>query len=263
MTETTTQPVTVLALARPMAFKTMLRGAIGIVGLFVVWEAATRLLNIPAYTLPSVSSILAAIVSQWSSLWPAAQTTFLEALGGFTLGSLCGLLLAIVLSMMPWLKKPMLPLLTALNSVPVVAYAPLILLWFGIGMQSKIIMVALAVGFTVFLHALAGLSRVDPRVIDLMRSFGSSPAAILWRVRLPAALPLTAAGMRVSTVRAMIVAIVTEMLGAYRGLGWTIYQAVLQVDFVQVWAAIFIASAASLLFFGIVNFVEKRYVFWK
>ena len=76
-------------------------------------------------------------------------------------------------------------------------------------------------------------------------------------------MPLTAAGMRVSTVRAMIVAIVTEMLGAYHGLGWTIYQAVLQVDFVQVWSAIFVASAGSLLFFGAVSFVERRYVFWK
>lgn len=263
MKNTTSKPVVLPALAKPMASKTMIRGAAGILGLFMIWELATRIFAIPEYTLPSVSSILAAIVSQWNSLWPAAQTTFLEALGGFVLGSLSGLLLAIILSLTPLLKKPLLPLVTALNSVPIVAYAPLILLWFGIGMQSKIIMVAVAVGFTVFLHALAGLGRVDQRIIDLMRSFGSSPGAILWRIRLPAALPLTAAGMRVSTVRAMIVAIVTEMLGAYRGLGWTIYQAVLQVDFVQVWAAIFIASAGSLIFFGFVNFMEKRYVFWK
>lgn len=248
---------------KPVASRALRRGAVGIIGIFVLWELGTRLLDVPAYTLPSVSSILAAIVAQQATLLPAAQTTFLEALGGFALGSLGGLLLAILLTMMPLLKKPMLPLVTALNSVPVVAYAPLILLWFGIGMQSKIIMVALAVGFTVFLHALAGMSRVDQRVLDLMRSFGASPLAILWRIRLPAALPLTATGMRVSTVRAMIVAIVTEMLGAYRGLGWTIYQAVLQVDFVQVWAAIFVASAGSLLFFGVANLLEKRYVFWK
>ncbi len=263
VTTTVVSSVSGATTRKPLVSRAMLRGAIGILGVFVLWEAATRLFNIPAYTLPSVSSILMAIVAQWGSLWPAAQATFLEALGGFVLGSLGGLLLAIFLTMLPMLKKPLLPLVTALNSVPVVAYAPLILLWFGIGMQSKIIMVALAVGFTVFLHALAGLSRVDQRVIDLMRSFGASPAAILWRIRLPAALPLTTAGMRVSTVRAMIVAIVTEMLGAYLGLGWSIYQAVLQVDFVQVWSAIFIASAGSLLFFGIVNFMEKRYVFWK
>lgn len=239
------------------------RGASGIVGVFVLWELLTRLLDVPAYVLPTVSSILLATVQQYQTLALAAGTTFMEAVVGFCLGTLAGLLLAIVLTMLPRARKPVLPLVTALNSVPVVAYAPLILLWFGIGPQSKIIMVSLSVGFTVFLHALAGLGNIDQRIVDLMRSFGSSSAAILWRIRLPAAMPLTAAGMRVSTVRAMIVAIVTEMLGAYHGLGWTIYQAVLQVDFVQVWSAIFVASAGSLLFFGAVSFVERRYVFWK
>lgn len=248
---------------RPAASRTLVRGAIGIVGIFVLWEALTRAFSVPAFILPTVSSIVGAIGEQRGVLVPAAATTFFEALAGFAAGSVCGLVLAIALTLLPAVKKPVLPLVTALNSVPVVAYAPLILLWFGIGPTSKIIMVAIAVGFTVFLHALAGLARVDPRVVDLMRSFGSGPAAILWRIRVPAAIPLTAAGMRVSTTRAVIVAIVTEMLGAQRGLGWTIYQAVLQVDFVQVWSAIFVASAGSLVFFGIVNFVEKRYVFWK
>jgi NitT/TauT family transport system permease protein len=247
----------------PLGSRAMWRGALGIATIFLLWELLTRAFSVPAYVLPSVSSILAAIGSQRAILGPAAATTFFEALAGFGAGSACGLLLAVALTLLPPVRKPMLPLVTALNSVPVVAYAPLILLWFGIGPTSKVIMVAIAVGFTVFLHALAGMARVDPRVVDLMRSFGSSPMAILWRIRIPAAIPLTAAGMRVSTTRAVIVAIVTEMLGAQRGLGWTIYQAVLQIDFVQVWSAIFVASAGSLLFFGLVNFLEKRYVFWK
>ena len=130
-------------------------------------------------------------------------------------------------------------------------------------MASKIVMVALAVGFTVFLSALAGFDRVDRRSVDLMRSFGAGPFAILWRLRIPAALPLIAAGMRVSTVRALIVAIVTEMLGAQGGLGWVIYQAVVQIDFVQVWSAIVVASAISLAFFGAVGAIERRVIFWR
>ena len=131
------------------------------------------------------------------------------------------------------------------------------------GISSKIVMVALAVSFTVFLSTLAGIDRVDRRSVDLMRSFGAGRLAILWRLRLPTALPLMAAGMRVSTVRSIIVAIVTEMLGAYGGLGWVIFQAVLQIDFVQVWSAIFVASAASLLFFGLIGFAERKIIFWK
>ncbi|WP_459615999.1 ABC transporter permease [Bordetella sp. 2513F-2] len=243
--------------------RTAVRACIGLAGVALLWEAAARGLDLPVYVLPSFSHILQSIVDQHAMLLASARITVMEAVLGFLAGSGAGVLLAVILVMMPPLRRVLLPLATMLNSVPVVAYAPLILLWFGIGPESKIVMVALAVGFTVFLHALSGLDRVDQRAVDLLRSFGADRAAILWRLRLPAAIPLTAAGMRVSTVRAMIVAIVTEMLGATGGLGWTIYQAVLQVDFVQVWSAIFVASAASLLFFGSINFLEKRYVFWK
>ena len=96
-----------------------------------------------------------------------------------------------------------------------------------------------------------------------MRSFGAGRFAIQWRLRLPTSLPLMLSGMRVSTVRSVIVAIITEMLGAYGGLGWVIYQAVLQIDFVQVWSAIFVASAASLAFFGLIGLLERKLVFWK
>jgi NitT/TauT family transport system permease protein len=238
-------------------------GAIGMIGLIVLWEAVTRGFDLPPYVLPSVSKILESVIDQRQVLWSAARYTMLEAVSGFGIGSVIGIVLAAVLSLLPTIRRGVLPIVTALNSVPVVAYAPLILLWAGIGPQSKIVMVSLAVGFTVFLHSLAGMDRVDRRTVDLMRSFGAHPAAIMWRLRIPAALPMIATGMRVSTVRSMIVAIVGEMLGAQGGLGWTIYQAVLQIDFVQVWAAIFVASVISLLFFGIVNTVEKRYVFWK
>lgn len=247
----------------PRPSRATTRAALGLLGVAVLWEGCARGLDLPPYVLPSVSRILQAMVEQHALLLKAAGTTVMEALLGFLAGTAAGLVLALGLTMMPGARRLVLPIATALNSVPVVAYAPLILLWFGMGPESKIVMVALAVGFTVFLHALAGLDRVDQRAVDLMRSFGADRAAILWRLRLPAAIPLTAAGMRVSTVRAMIVAIVTEMLGATGGLGWTIFQAVLQIDFVQVWAAIFVASAASLVFFGIVNLLEKRYVFWK
>lgn len=98
---------------------------------------------------------------------------------------------------------------------------------------------------------------------DQGSSFGAGRLAVLWRLRLPAALPLVIAGMGVSTVRSVIVAIVTEMLGAYGGLGWVIYQAVLQIDFVQVWAAIIVVSAISLAFFGAISFAERRHIFWR
>jgi NitT/TauT family transport system permease protein len=192
-----------------------------------------------------------------------AAVTAGEAVGGFALGSAIGVGLAVGLVLAPALRRVLVPLLVAVNSVPVVAYAPLALLWFGSGAVSKLVMVTFVAGFTVFIAALSGLERVDPAAVNLLRSFGAGRLGVLWRLQMPTALPLIVAGMRVATVRSVIVAIVTEMLGAYRGLGWTIFQAVLQIDFLQVWAAIAVASAISLVFFGIVGAAGRRVVFWR
>ena len=238
------------------------RGILGATILIACWEGVARGMHLPAYILPAVSDILAGVWSKRMLLMDAASYTLLEALVGYVLGCLIGIGLAVAIAMLPVLRTVILPLATAINSVPVVGYSPLILLWFGIGVSSKIVMVAIAVSFTVLLSTLAGLDRVDRRAVDLMRSFGATRLGILWRLRLPTALPLLLAGMRVSTVRSVIVAIVTEMLGAQGGLGWVIYQAVLQIDFVQVWSAIFVASAASLAFFGLIGFLERKFLFW-
>lgn len=239
------------------------RGIAGALLVAVIWELCARGLNLPAYVLPSVSSILAGLANDAGSLLAAARFTAAESFAGYAIGCLAGMAAAVLVTMIPSARGVVVPLATAINSVPVVAYSPLVLLWFGIGMASKIVMVAVAVSFTIFLSTIAGLDRVDRRSIDLIRSFGAGRLAVLWRLRLPTALPLIIAGMRVSTVRSVIVAIVTEMLGAYGGLGWVIYQAVLQVDFVKVWAAIVVASAISLAFFGAISFIERRYVFWR
>ncbi|MFD2239300.1 ABC transporter permease [Aureimonas populi] len=238
------------------------RGLFGAALILLAWEFAARGLELPHYILPAVSTILAHMASDASSLLSAGRYTFIEAATGFAIGGLAGIASAVLVSMVPASRGVVLPIATAINSVPVVAYSPLVLLWFGIGMSSKIVMVAIAVSFTVFLNTIAGLDRVDRRQAELMRSFGASRFAVFWRLRLPTALPLILAGLRISTVRSIIVAIVTEMLGAYDGLGWIIYQAVLRIDFVAVWAAIAVASLISLGFFALVSMVERKAVFW-
>nr|WP_245214592.1 ABC transporter permease [Pararoseomonas indoligenes] len=240
-----------------------MRGVLGAVLIVLLWEGSARGFALPSYTLPAVSEILGGIWAQRADLLSGGATTLLEALLGYGLGTAIGIALATVITILPWSRTGIMPVVMAVNSVPVAAYSPLVLLWFGIGVSSKIVMVTLAVGFTVFLSALAGFDRVDRRSVDLLRSFGAGQASVLWRLRLPAAMPLIAAGMRVATVRSLIVAIVTEMLGARSGLGWIIYQAVVQIDFVQVWAAIFVASAISLAFFGLIGWVERKVIFWR
>jgi NitT/TauT family transport system permease protein len=248
---------------KPMIPLAAQRGILGAVLLVALWEGVARGFQLPAYTLPAISQIFTSIWDMRTVLTRAAGVTVTEALVGYALGALIGIGGAIWVTMAPRVRGFVLPAATAFNSVPVIAWSPLVLLWFGMGMSSKYVMVALAIAFTLFLSTLSGLDRVDRRSVDLMRSFGASRLAILWRLRLPTALPLMFAGLRVATARSVLIAVVTEMLGAQAGLGLLIYQAVVQVDFVQVWAAVFVASAASLLFFGIVSFIERRTVFWK
>ncbi len=239
------------------------RGLLGGILFIAAWEGIARGLQLPSYSLPAVSQILASIWGQQATLASAAWVTLAEALLGYLLGAAIGIGAAVLVVMLPRLRGIVLPVATAINSVPVIAWSPLVLLWFGMGISSKVVMVALAISFTLFLSALAGLDRVDRRTVDLLRSFGASRFTILWRLRLPTALPLMFAGLRVATARSVLVAVVTEMLGAHNGLGMQIYKAVVQVDFVQVWGAVFVASALSLAFFALMSAIERKLVFWK
>jgi NitT/TauT family transport system permease protein len=241
----------------------VLRGLLGAALLFGGWEVFVWALALPQWILPPPSGILATTWTARAALLPAAAMTAYEALAGYAIGAVLGLGLAMILALATPLRAILLPMVVAVNSVPVAAYAPLALLWFGTGALSKIIMVAFIVGFTVFLNALDGLTRVDPAAVSLLRSFGAGRLRVLWTLRLPSALPSIATGLRISTVRAMIVTLVTEMLGSQLGLGWTIFQAVLLIDFLQVWAAILVASIISLVFFGVVSAIERRVVFWR
>lgn len=232
--------------------------------LFVaLWELIVQAFGVPVYVLPAPSAIAMRTIADFPSLMDAASMTVMEATAGYAIGTLIAMLLAMAFVLYPVLERIALPALVALNSVPVVAFAPVALLWFGTGPASKIAMVTLAVGFAVFVNAHQGLRSVDESAANLLRSFGAGPLRQMALLRLPAALPAIMNGLRVAVVRSMIVAIVAEMLSAYKGLGWTIFEATQQIDFLRVWAAIAVASAASMIWYAIVNWIDRRLVFWR
>ena len=245
-----------------MIWQRFLPLAISLVLLLGFWEAVVRYFDVPVFVLPSPLAIAGGVVDKWPVLQSAVLATLEEALIGFALGIAIGLLLAVLLVLMPPLETALMPLLVAVNCVPVVAYTPLALIWLGIGPASKIAMVVVAVSFVILLNALQGLKRPEDAAVDLLRSFGASPLRIVWTLRLPAAMPSLVNGMRVGIVRAMIIAIVSEMLGAYSGIGWIIFQATAQVNFLQVWAAIAVSSAASMLLYLILVWIDRKVVWW-
>ena len=143
-----------------------------------------------------------------------------------------------------------------------IAYGPLAIIWFGIGPASKVILIFLAVSYTVLINAIAGLKSCDPGAIDLLRSFGASNRTILLKLRIPASLPWIFSGLRVAVVHSMILAVVLEMLGAKSGLGWNIYKSTQMMSFVEAWVAVGASVVVGLVFYSIVTRVGKYVVWW-
>lgn len=236
---------------------------LSIIVLLAVWEGAILLFRIPPFVLPSLGAIVQHAFTDTGRLMAALLATLGEALGGYALGSVLGLLVAVLLLLAPPLERVVLPLAVAVNAVPTVAYAPLFLIWFGLGAASKIALVALAVGFTMLVNALHGLKQADLAAVNLMRSFGAGPLKIVWRLRLPVAMPSVVTALRIGVPRSMIVAIVGEMLGAYAGLGRMIYESTQQVDLLSVWSAVLVASVASMVFYGALVWIDQKLVWWR
>ena len=235
----------------------------GPLGVFALWELVVRAFGVPVYVLPAPSAIAMKVATDTAVMAEGLGLTLMEAVVGYVVGSAIALSLAIAFVLAPRLERVGLPALVALNSVPVVAFAPVALLWFGSGPASKIALVTMAVGFAVFVNAHQGLRSVDEAAANLLRSFGAGPLRQMALLRLPAALPSIMNGLRVAVVRSMIVAIVAEMLAAFKGLGATIFESTQQIDFLRAWAAIAVASLASMIWYGIVNWIDHRFVFWR
>ena len=236
--------------------------AVTVVALLLVWQAATAVFGIPAYILPAPLDIATGAVDGMALLGDGLATTVTETLLGFAAGAAIGVALAVLFVLVPPLEAVLMPVAVAINAVPSVAFVPLALIWFGVGMASKIAMAALAVSFAVLINTLAGLLRPEAAAVNLLRSFGAGRIGVLWRLRLPAALPSLVTGLRVGLARSTIVVVVAEMLGAYTGIGQIIYQATAQVDSVTVWAAVFAASLSSLVLYGVLVAVDRKLVWW-
>lgn len=188
--------------------------------LVLAWQAACVVLAIPSYVLPSPVEILDAIAQNWRSLLGHAGVTFWESLLGFLLGVVVGLPLAVLITTSPLLARTVYPLLVASQAVPKVALAPIFVVWFGFGLLPKVLIAFSIAFFPVVVNTIAGLERTPTDMIRLMRSLGSSPLEIFWRVRIPMASPYIFAGLKISSAFAVVGAIVGEFIAATDGLGY-------------------------------------------
>lgn len=235
---------------------------LAIAGALIVWQLVVTVMQVPVFVLPTPALIASHVVGNITQMLGHLGLTMAETVAGFALGSVIGVVLAILVMQVRPAEALIMPVAVAVSMVPTVAFVPLALIWFGVGMSSKVAIAALAVSFPVLINTLTGLRRPEEAHVNLYKSFGAGSLAILWRLRLPAALPSLANGLRVGFARSTVVVIVTEMLGAYAGIGQVIYQATAQMDSTTVWAAVALSSMASLLLYALLVGVLRKTIWW-
>jgi NitT/TauT family transport system permease protein len=242
---------------------------IGLVALVALWIVAVRVLRVPPYIVPAPEAVLKAL---WSGLLinPASPkgyylplwSTLSNAATGFAIGTGLGLVLGSLMAESRWVEKLVMPYAFALQSLPKVAIAPLVVIWFGFGDGSKIAIAALLSFFPVLINSFTGLRATEPEKLDLMRSLSATRFETYRIVKLPNAAPFIFAGLDMAVVYALLGAIVAEFLGAQQGMGVVITQAQAVSDVAGVFAALVILGALGIALHSSVRRLEHRVVHW-
>jgi putative hydroxymethylpyrimidine transport system permease protein len=231
----------------------ILTGLLVTAALLILWQGAYHMAGERAYLLPSPWMTLNALIDRWDLIARHAWVTAVEILLGLGLGALLGGMAALVIALSPLARRMLLPLLVISQAVPVFAIAPLLVLWLGYGMASKVGMATLIIFFPVTAAFLDGLRRADQAWLDMASAMDAPPLAVLWQIRLPAALPALASGLRVATAVAPIGAIVGEWVGSSAGLGYLMLHANARMQVSLMFAALFVLALFSVSLYALVD----------
>lgn len=232
-------------------------------GLLLLWQLLVTITGAPHYILPDPLRVVLAIVDHWPTLLTHLRLTLAEIICGFLLGTGFGSLAAITMILSPLLKRWLLPVLVISQAIPVFALAPILVLWFGYGMASKIAMAVLIIFFPVASSFYYGMQRTDPDLLELARVMEASPAAVLRYIIIPSAMPAFASGVRVAIAVAPIGAIVGEWVGSSGGLGFYMLHANARMQVDVMFAALVVLAIVSLALYFFVDYTMEKIVFWQ
>lgn len=232
-------------------------------GLLILWEVLVRVMHVPAYILPPPSAIGICAVTKAPLIWPHALATALEIVLGIVLALVTSIPLAIFMFARPGIEKGLSPFLVASQAVPVFALAPLLVIWLGYGIWSKVFMAWVIIFFPITVSLLSGLKSCDPDFRMLFTLMGAGFWMKLRRLYWPWALPQFFAGLKVGVTVATIGAVIGEWVGAQKGLGYLMIQSNARLNTDLVFACILWLSAMGLGLWALVGFAEKRMVTWK
>lgn len=237
---------------------------VGLVIFLAFWEGSLRLFDVPQFILPTPIEIITQIVKDAATglIFIHVQVTVIETLFGFLLAAVLGIGLGCAVGLLPRFERIVYPYILALQTIPKVAVAPLMIIWVGYGLQSKILTAGLIAFFPVLVNVVVGLKTVEPRMLLLMRALKAGHIQTFFKVRLPSMLPYLFAGLETAIIFAVIGAIVGEFIGASQGLGSLIIQRQAAIDVPGVFSVLFYLSAIGIVLDAVLRAIARRYAFW-
>jgi NitT/TauT family transport system permease protein len=246
----------------PRDLRTALYPLVGVTIILVIWQIYVSTFGISRIVLPGPLDILQASISNWRILLQESWPTFLESVLGFALAVVIGIPVAVCVANSRVLNLTLYPILIATQSIPKVAVAPIILVWFGLGLQSKLVIAFLVAFFPIVVDTAAGMRATPPGLLELARSLRASPLQVFMKVQFPAALPFLFAGAKVAVTLAVIGAVIGEFVGSLNGLGNLLLTANSQLDGPLAWAALVWLSVLGILLFAAVVVAERIVMPW-
>lgn len=237
----------------------VLAPAIAFVVIVTLWQAFLRIGQIPQPT-----SILSALLANHVTLLDDTVATFWEeALRGYLIGCALGFSVAAMCVRFPALRRALMPYAVVSNSIPIIAFAPIVIFWFGFGWESKAIVVVMLTFFPMLVNTVAGLTSYDPLSRELLRSYNANAWIVFWKLRFPGALPYIFNGLKICSTLSMIGAVIAEYFpGPNRGLGFEILNEADQSAWDQVWASVLLACVIGIAFYMVVLALERAFTFW-
>ena len=227
-----------------------------------LWQLIVAVFNIPGYLLPTPGAVWATLTTQWQYLASESVPTIEEVLLGFAAATAFGIGIAIAIVTWRSFEKAVYPLLVASQEVPQIAFAPLLLVWFGFGLTSKVIVAFLIAFFPIVVNTAAGLRSVSTELLDLAHSTRASGFTILRKIRFPFALPHIFTGLKIGVTFAVIGAVVGEFVGSGNGLGYVLMTANGRLDTATLFAAIAVLVIMGLVLFAAVSLLERLMIPW-
>ena len=236
---------------------------LSILGTLVLWEILTRLSQIPGFILPAPSAIFVEAVTRYPLYLYNSWITFYEMVAGFLLAALVGVFLAVVIVYSRIMRNMIYPQIVVLQIVPKVAIAPLLLIWAGYGITSKVLLALLIAFFPIVVNMVTGLAEIEEELLDLCRILQSGRWQEFSKVRLPNALPYLFSSLKVASTLSVIGAVIGEFVGGAEGLGHLIIIANTELRTSMAFVALFCLSILGLLLYGLVVLAERMFMPWE